>query len=216
MPDLSFAVEKAEAAPYAAAPLLIFKLRVTNASPAEPIHSIALRCQVQIEATRRRYDPEDSERLLDIFGTPDRWSQSIRTLLWTHTSVVVTSFTGSTLADLPVPCTYDFNVAATKYFYALDDGEIPLSLLFSGTVFYATNSGPLQTAPIPWEKEATFRLPVQVWQAMMDHYYPGSTPLSLRRDVFDRLYRYKLRRGLPTWEHALESLLAAADEEVKR
>ena len=32
----------------------------------------------------------------------------------------------STEVDLPVTCTYDFEVAAAKYLHALDDGEIPL------------------------------------------------------------------------------------------
>jgi hypothetical protein len=128
-------------------------------------------------------------------------------MLWTHTSAVVTPFTGSTVVDLPVPCTFDFNVAATKYFHALEDGQVPLLLLFSGTVFHAAGDGALQVAQIPWEKEAGFRLPVSVWKEMMDHYYPGSVWLCLHRDAFARLRDYKVRRGLPTWEQALESLL---------
>jgi hypothetical protein len=132
-------------------------------------------------------------------------------MLWTHTSAVVPAFTGSTVVDLPVPCTYDFNLAAAKYFYALEGGEVPLCLLFSGTVFYAAGDGALQVAPIPWEKETTFRLPVRVWKDMMELYYPNSAWLCLRKDVFDRLYRYKSSRALPTWEQALENLLAAGE-----
>lgn len=207
MPDLSFEVEGAEAVPFAAAPLLNFKLRVANAVADEPIHTVALRCQIQIDATRRRYDPQDQERLRDLFGEPERWSQTVRAMLWTFTSAVAPPFVGSIVIDLPVPCTYDFNVAATKYFYALQDGEVPLTLLFSGTVFYEAEDGALQVAQISWEREATYRLPVQIWQAMMEHYYPNSAWLCLHQDVFDRLYRYKIRRGLPTWEQALESLL---------
>ena len=109
-----------------------------------------------------------------------------------------------------MPCTYDFNVAATKYFYALSDGEVPITLLFSGTVFYAAADGALQVDQIPWEKEATFRLPVKTWQEMMDLYYPNSAWLRLYRDTFDRLHRYKIRHGLPTWEQALERLLDGA------
>ncbi|MGI8549897.1 MAG: DUF6084 family protein, partial [Dehalococcoidia bacterium] len=109
-------------------------------------------------------------------------------------------------------CTYDFNVAATKYFYALEDGEVPLTLLFSGTVFYATEDGQLQISQVPWEKEASFRLPVQVWKQMMALYYPNSAWLRLRQEVFDRLYQYKLRSGLPDWEQALENLLRSAEE----
>jgi hypothetical protein len=214
VPDLSFQVEIAEAVTFAAAPLLNFKLRVTNATD-EPIHTVALRCQIQIETPLRRYEPQDEKRLRDLFGQKERWSQTMRSMLWTITSVVVSPFSGSTLADLPVPCTYDFNIAAGKYFYALDDGEVPLTLLFSGTVFYEAEDGALQVAQIPWEKEATYKLPVQVWKEMMEHYYPNSAWLCLRQDIFDRLYRYKIARSLPTWEQTLESLLPPDEKEPK-
>lgn len=207
MPDLNFQVEGAEAVAHAASPLLAFKLRVTNADADEPIQTVALRCQIQFETTRRQYNEVEQERLLDLYGEPERWGQTLRTMLWTHASVVMTPFKGSTLVELPVPCTFDFNVAAAKYFAGLEEGEVPLCLLFSGTVFYEAGDGALQVAQISWEKEAKYRLPVRVWQEMMDFYYPNSVWLSLRRDVFDRLYRYKMRRGIPTWEQTLDSLL---------
>jgi hypothetical protein len=206
MPDLSFQIEQAAASSCAVAPQLTFKLRLTAVTE-EVIHTVALRCQIQIEVTRRPYTANDQEALQDLFGEPERWSQTLRSLLWTHASVVVPSFAGSTLTDLPVPCTFDFNVAATKYFYGLREGEIPLNFLFSGTVFYAGADGSLQVAPISWEKEARFKLPVKVWREMMDAYYPNSAWLCLRRDVFERLYRYKVRLGIPTWEQALEAVL---------
>jgi hypothetical protein len=216
MPDLNFQVHEAVAEPYAASPLLVFKLGIINSEREEPVHTIALRCQIQIEAPRRRYSPPEQERLLDLFGEPDRWSQTLRTMLWTHASVVVTPFTGNTVVELPVPCSFDSNVAATKYFAALEDGEIPLCLQFSGTIFYEAEQGALQVAQIPWSKETKYRLPVRIWQDMMDLYYPNSAWLRLRRDVFDRLHRYKMQRGIPTWEQAIERLLpTGSDDEDK-
>jgi len=215
MPDLDFQIAGVSVAPFAAAPLLEFDLQVANANADERIHSVVLRAQVQIAATRRRYTEQEQQGLLDLFGEPDRWSQTLRSMLWTHTSVVVPQFTGSTTVALPVPCTFDFNVAATKYFYALAAGEVPLLFLFSGTIFYAADHGGLQVSQISWSKEAPFRMPVAVWRQMMDTYYPNSAWLSLHRDVFDRLHRYKTQRGLPTWEQALESLLSASDEQVQ-
>jgi hypothetical protein len=210
MPDLSFEIEGASVVPFAIAPTLAFRLKVSNAAANETIHTIALRCQIQIEVTRRRYTAEEQERMLDLFGTPDRWSQTLRSLLWTNLNMVIPAFAGaSTVADLHVPCTFDFNVAATKYFEGLTDGDIPLNILFSGTVFYAPSDNGLQVAPISWEQEARFRLPVKVWREMMDSYYPNSVWLSLRRDVFDRLYHYKMQHGIPTWEQALEEVLSA-------
>jgi hypothetical protein len=207
MPDLSFKVDQAEAFPYAAVPTLAFKLRITNAMPSEAVHTVALRCQIQIEASRRRYTAEEQASMRDLFGEPERWSQTLRSLLWTHASVVVPGFDGSTNADLLVPCTFDFNVAATKYFEGLSSGEMPLRLLFSGTVFYAGTDRALQVAPISWNQEAAFRLPQKAWRDMMDSYYPNTAWLSLRRDVFQRLYQYKIQHGIPTWEQALESVL---------
>lgn len=209
MPDLSFRVEKAEAVPFAAAPLLAFKLCLENSPREEAIHSVLLRCQIRIEPTQRSYQPPEQQRLKDLFGEPARWSHTLRSMLWTHTSITVPPFSGRVVVDLPVPCTFDFNVAATKYFHGLEAGVVPLLLLFSGTVFHAADDGALQVAQIPWEKEVRFALPVRIWQEMMDHYYPNSAWLNLHRDVFERLYRYKVERGLPTWEQALESLLPA-------
>jgi hypothetical protein len=210
MPDLEFQVEGVEAAPFAASPLLIFKLRINhNTEDAANIliNTIALRCQIRLEPTKRRYDAAEQGGLLDLFGEPHRWGQTLRSMLWAHTSIVVPPFSGSTTVDLPVPCTYDFNVATTKYFDALSDGEVPLCLLFSGTVFFEVTDGPLQVAQVPWEKETDFRLPVRVWKEMMDHYYPNTAWLCLRKDMFDRLHRYKRQHGLPTWEQALAVLL---------
>jgi len=214
MPDLNFVVESAESVPFAAAPTISLKLRVTNTQPEENIHTIALRAQIQIEATRRRYTDGEKAKLLDLFGEPDRWSRTLRSMLWTHANAVIPAFTDSTIADLQIPCTFDFNVGATKYFHGVADGEIPLNLLFSGTVFYALPDGTLQVTPIPWNKEARFRLPVQVWRKMMDEYYPNSAWLSVHREVFERLYEFKVRNGIPSWEEALNRLLAGVEETV--
>jgi len=214
VPELNFSVEGSESVPFAAAPTLSLKLRVENvAAPGETIHTIGLRAQIQIEATRRHYSDKEKEKLRDLFGESDRWSRTLRSMLWTHAGVVIPSFSGSTIVDLQIPCTFDFNVAATKYFHGVSDGDIPLNLLFSGTVFYSSEAFPLQVAPIPWNKEARFRLPVQVWWGMMDEYYPNSAWLALHRDVFDRLCEYRMRNGIPTWEQALEQLLRVAEEE---
>jgi len=212
VPDLSFQVESAAPQLHSASPLLMFKLLVANADPAEAIHTIVLRCQIQIEATRRRYSEDERKRLLDLFGELERWSQTLRTTLWTHTSAIVSPFAAATEVELPVPCTFDFNIAATKYFAGLDDGEIPLCLQFSGTVFYAAENNNLQVSQIPWNKEAKYRLPVETWRKMMEAYYPNSVWLTLRRDVFDRLNQYKMRRGLPTWEKTLENILPPDEE----
>ena len=215
MPDLRIAIENAAAVPFAATPLLAFQLRITNDPHEQLIHTVALKAQIQIETTRRQYDPKEQESLLDLFGTPDRWGQTFRSMLWTHATVMVPRFTGSTTAQLQVPCTFDFNVAATKYFHALSRGELPLCFQFSGTVFYQGENDLLQVSPISWDKEAKFRLPVEAWKNLMDEYYPNSAWLALSRDAFERLQQFKLRESIPTWDEAIERALAAAQDTVR-
>ncbi|OWK45306.1 DUF6084 family protein [Fimbriiglobus ruber] len=209
MPDLGFRAEGVEAVAYAAAPQLVFKLRVTNTPANEPIHAIALRCQLRIDPTARTYTPGDKARLVELFGEPSRWGQTLRSMLWTHAAAMVPAFEGEARFDLPVPCTFDFNIGATKYFYALETGDIVVKLLFSGTIFYEGPAGSLQVAQVPWDRETEYRLPAAVWREMMAQYYPNSAWLCLPQDVFDRLYRFKSANGLPTWEQALERLLPA-------
>jgi Family of unknown function (DUF6084) len=216
MPDLQFQIEGAEAVAHAAAPLLALKLRIRNLPATETIHTLTLRCQVQIEPAKRRYLAPEQEKLTDLFGEPERWSRTVRPLLWMNTTVGVPGFTDSVMVDLQLPCTFDFNVAATKYFHALDAGEIPLCVMFSGTVFYQSEQGTLQVAQVPWDREANFRLPVAVWTQMMEMHYPNRVWLCLERDAFERLHAYKMRQGIPTWEQAIKRALTMAEiEEVE-
>jgi hypothetical protein len=215
VPDLQLTVEGAEVVQFAAAPLLAFKVRIVNTPNDEIVHTVALRAQIQIEVSRRKYDSNEQARLLDLFGEPDRWGQTLRSLLWTHASVVVPGFTGSVLADIPVACTFDFNVAATKYFHGVTGGDLPLCFQFSGTVFYMGEDGTLQVSPISWDKESKYRLPVKIWKDLMDAHYPNSAWLSLHRDTFEKLSQFKRREGIPTWDEALDRALAALPETVR-
>jgi uncharacterized protein DUF6084 len=216
VPDLSFQIESAAAVPFGAVPLLEFKLELVNQDASTRVHSGVLRCQIRIEATRRRYGVEEQARLLDLFGEPERWGTTLKPLLWTHTTIAVPQFADRTVLDVPVPCSFDFTVAATKYFDGLLAGEVPLDFLFSGTVFYeSVESGPLHVEPIPWDKEARFRLPVKTWRDLMDHYYPNGAWLRLRRDTFERLSEYKRQHGIPTWEEALERILPEGRKTVR-
>jgi hypothetical protein len=149
-----------------------------------------------------------------VFGEPSRWGETLRPLLWTHTNVTVPQFSGSVTIDMPIACTYDFEVVSVKYFSALGDGDIPLTFLFSGTIFYEGEEENLQVAQISWSKEASYRFPVTVWQDMIAHYFPNSAYIRLHKDVFDQLYRYKATHGLPTWESVMTHLLQANDAEV--
>ena len=213
MPELDFRIEGAEVHQYAATPSLLFKLRVDNRGGDE-LRSIMLSTQIRVVPRHRAYLPSEERKLRELFGETERWGTTLNSLLWTHITTQVPAFEGSTVVDLTVPCTYDFDVVSAKYFDALEEGEIPLEFLFSGSMFYQSPIG-LQVMQISWEKEANYRLPVTLWQQMMEHFFPNSAWLRLRKDAFDRLYDYRTRHGLTTWEAALESLLDRADAEVE-
>ena len=207
MTELAFAVVDIQPEPYAAAPQLTARLRITEATGAT-VHAIALRCQVRILPQRRGYADGEERGLLDLFGERGRWPTTLKSFLWLQCSTMVQGFTGSTEADLALPCTFDFDVAAAKYLNALGDGEIPLELLFSGTVFTKGQTG-FGVEQVPWDLEASYRLPVAAWHRLMDQYFPNAGWIRLDRDVLAALSQYKSARGLTSWEATVETLLAA-------
>ena len=158
------------------------------------MHAAALRCQIRIEPQRRRYSEQEEEKLYELFGETPQWGNSLRPFLWTHVSSMVGRFDGATEFDLPVECTYDFEVAGAKYMHALGDGDIPLLFLFSGTVFTQGASG-FSAEPLSWSSESSYRLPVSVWRGTMDAYFPGSGFIRVGRDTLDDLQRFRATRG---------------------
>lgn len=207
MPELGFKVTGVQAAARGVTPLLQFSLALTNEPETEIIQAVILHTQIQIQAPQRVYNGREKAALIELFGPPEQWGQTLRNRLWAVSHTTVSTFAGCTETLLAVPCTYDLNVTATKYFYALESGEAPLLFLFSGTVFYAAADGHLQVQQISWNREATYQMPASVWKELMENHYPNSAWLALRRDVFDRLYAYKRTHGLATWEQVMDELL---------
>jgi hypothetical protein len=209
--SLAFEVVDARPEPYAATPTLLLHLRI-GAAGDEPVHAVALRGQIMIEPQRRRYLATEEALLVELFGETPRWGDTLRPFLWTHVATMVPGFTGSTEIHLAVPCTYDLEVAAAKYLHALRQGEIPIVLLFSGTAF-SMSAGGLRVDPVPWHEEASYRLPVATWRAVMDLYFPNSGWMRVRRDTLDALQRFKASRALLGWDDVLTQLLKEAGED---
>jgi hypothetical protein len=201
-----FACTAARPERYAAGPSVELDLRVTADVP---VHALALRTQIRIEPRRRRYTDAEEARLTDLFGEPSRWGTTLNPLQLATVVSLVPGFSGSTTVQLTVPLTYDLDVAWAKYLHGLDDGFVPLLLLFSGTVF----TGPpdrVQVAMVPWHEEATCQLPVAVWRAAMDAHFPDAGWVRLRRGTLEALRAYRSERVLPTWDDAVERLLKEA------
>ena len=210
MSQLAFRVLDVQAERYAVTPNLLVRLRIEETS-GQPVHALVLRCQLRIEPQRRQYDGTERADLVELFGLPEQWGTTLRPFLWTHTSLTVRGFTDSIEVDLPVPCTYDFDVAATKYLSSLASGEIPLLLLFSGTLFARTDAG-FSVEQVPWDLEAAYRMPVAVWRDVMNLYFPNAGWLRLDRETLAELARFRASRALPSWEATFSTLLRAALE----
>jgi hypothetical protein len=189
-------------------PSMTMTLRISETSGAK-VEAIALRCQIRIEPARRRYSDAEARRLEDLFGETQRWADTLKPVQFTNISIMVPGFTGSTDLDLPIPLSYDLEIGATRYFAGLEDGEVPLLLLFSGTIF-GTADGRLSVHQVPWSKEASYRLPVALWREAIDAHFPNSGWIRLSRHTLDELQRFKTAAALPTWESAVLALLAAA------
>jgi uncharacterized protein DUF6084 len=206
MPELVFDCTGAGPERFAAVPTLTFKVRIAETS-GDPVHAIALRCQIRIEPQRRRYTPKEADGLLELFGGPERWGETLKPMQFATVSTIVGGFAGSTEIDVQVPCSYDLEVAAGKYFDALADGEVPLLLLFSGTVFSKGEQG-FSVQQLPWQSETSWRLPARAWRQLMDLYFPNEGWVRLHREVLDGLRHYKATNAYPTFDAAVSALLA--------
>jgi hypothetical protein len=211
VPEPEFEVLSARTVKYAAAPMFSLDLQVSEPS-GQPVYMIALTIQLMIEPARRQYDDATRERLLELFGPPERWSVTTRSLMWCQLDVLVPAFTGSTVVTVPISASYDLELAAAKYLNGLPDGEVPMALHFNGTIYYPGDDGGLQMVLVPWTKSIDFRMPVSVWRDTIEHYYPNTGWVALRTETMETLQRAKLDRGLAT----LDATVAALIEEQRR
>ena len=205
-PDLEFAVLGARPVKYAAAPMLQLDLQVGETTGAQ-VYMVALTIQLMIEPARRAYDDATRERLVELFGAPERWAVTTRSLVWSKLDVLVPAFTGTTTVTVPIACHYDLELAAAKYLHSLPDGEAPLALHFNGMIYYRGEDGGLQMVLIPWSKSIDLRVPVSVWHETIAHYYPGTAWIAVRAQTFEALQREKLTRGLATLDACINAVL---------
>ncbi len=208
MAELAFDCIGARPEKFAVVPSMSLTLKIAETT-GQRIDAIALRCQIRIEPARRRYSAAEAERLNDIFGDTERWADTLKPMQLTTVSTMVPGFTGSTDVDLPIHLSYDLEIGSTKYFAGLDGGEIPLLLLFSGTVFGSAD-GKLSVQQVPWSKEAPYRLPLSTWREAIDAHFPDSAWIKMSLSTLDELARFKSRRALPTWDATLSALLGLA------
>lgn len=211
--DVNFAVLDVAPEPYSVSPVLTARVSVA-ASGDDPVHAIALRCQVRIEPLRRSYSEAEAAGLLDLFGPRERWAATQRTFLWQHATAMVPGFAGNTTVALQLDCTYDFEVAAAKYLHALRDGALPLQFLFSGTLFVKSERG-FSVQQVPWDCEYRYDMPVTVWRDLIAQHYPNTGWVRLSHETIAALAAFKSERGMLDLDHAVTALLGTDREEAR-
>ncbi|MFF5291145.1 DUF6084 family protein [Paractinoplanes globisporus] len=204
-----FTVLDVTAEPYAASPQLTCRLRIEETT-GRRVHAIALRCQVRIEPQRRRYDAAEHEALRGLFGERERWGDTLKPFQWMQANATVQGFAGETETELALPCTYDLEVIGSRYLHALDAGDVPLNLLFSGTIFTKGATG-FEVEQVPWSCEARWALPVSVWRDMIDAFFPNSGYVRVSADTLKELTAYRARHDLISWDETIQRLLSAEE-----
>lgn len=213
MSALAITIVGASPAALTAAPAIVFRLRIEQINPSGGgrIHALGLRCHVRIDPRGRRYAKDEQSRLYELFGDVSQWDRSLRAVTWANSSLLVPSFERLVEVDLPVACTYDLEVASAKYLHAVREGDIPTAFAFSGSIFSPDAGGGLNIEPVPWDLDASYRMPASVWQAAMDRFFPGEGWLRLRRDTIDRLQAFRGRNAVIGWDEAIGLLLSARE-----
>lgn len=206
-----FAVLGVRTVRHAATPMLALDLQVSEHSGRE-VYMVALTIQLMIEPARREYDDATRTRLIELFGAPERWAVTTRSLVWSKLDVLVPAFTASTTVTVPIACSYDLELAAAKYLHSLPDGVAPLALHFNGLVYYRGPDGGLQMVLVPWTKSVDFRMPVAVWRETVEHYYPNTGWIAVRSQTLEALQDEKRERGLATLDACVAALLGEAGD----
>ena len=205
-PDPEFEILGAEPVLYSAAPMVNFAAHVTEPEGRE-VYTIALKAQIMMEPAKRAYDADTKKRLIELFGSPDRWATTTQPFLLAEVDLLVPAFTGATAFRIPLTASYDLELSAAKYIYSLPDGHVPLSFNFTGTIFYRAGDGRMQIVQVPWDCSAQFSLPVSVWRETITHHYPEGGWLALGTQTLDALSARKVALGLPTFDATIAALL---------
>jgi uncharacterized protein DUF6084 len=205
MTDLRFTIEDSGPKRFAAIPTVAFRLRIETS---EPLEALVLRVQIRIEPQWRDYDGTEKPLLVDLFGTPDRWGTTLRSFSWADISVTVPSVLESIAIDVPLACTYDFDVAATRFLSGLGSGEVPLRFLFSGAIFRTADTG-FSSERVSWSSECAYRMPVRTWREAMSACYGDDALVRIKRETLEQLHRYRALSGATSWDQVLERLLGA-------
>ncbi len=212
MPELNFDILSAEIKPYAVAPTIIFKLKITNKIEKEEVYAASLKTQIRIDAMHRKYEQDTKARLLEVFGAPERWGQTLKSLYWKQITIPVPRFTGETVIDIPLECSEDMSASVGKYMHAVEEGPVPLAFIFNGSIFYNGHEKNVQVKQLPLDKEAVYALPIEKWDNLLESYFPDSKWLRVSNKIFDKLNAYKAKNAHPTLNHCLKALVDNALE----
>ncbi len=207
-----FKVVSAEPVARSVEPALSFKGTITDASQ-RPVYLIALTAIVVVEPGKRSYAPGERERLMELFGGPERWASTTGAFRWAATSAMVHGFTGEGEFELVVPVSYDLEIASAKYFGALDEGgTVPLRFHFNGSILYERGDGRVQTTPVPWDRSERFEMPMEAWTTAHRRAPPLRNWVPLHSETVSRIEDLKAKMGAPTFDDAVTRIIDRAEQ----
>jgi hypothetical protein len=206
MRSVTFRVVDARNVPFSATPQIALTIEVDADETGREVQSLLVHSSVRLEAGLRLYEPSERDNLTDLFGSGSVWARAPKSLLWANVTSVVPGFESRATFEVHLPCSPDLAATASKYLSALEAGEVPITVQFSGTVFFSGSAG-LEVSHIPRDREASFRFPAALFRRAADEHFPNAVVFGLRRDVFERLEGYRKAHGLLEPADAIEHLL---------
>ena len=214
VPTLAFAVTAAPLE-HAAVPTLRFTLRVESPAARRPLGP-ARRAGADRRAPARATTHAAHDRLFELFGAARRdWGTTLRTLLWTRTTLVVPAFDGPDggRPARPVhvrPRGRRRRATSTRSRTA----RCRSSSCSAARVFYARPDGRLQTARLSWDQRGRVpRCRSRVWRETMDRHFPGTRLAAARQGRASTGSRPTSRATrCRRWDAALDALLPGPEE----
>ena len=167
--------------------------------PVSPIYTIALRCQINVDPARRRYDADPASDCPSCSESPSGGARRPRASCGRASTCSSRASKARPTSTSRCPAATTSRSRPPDISRGLSDGAVPLSFHLSGSVFYKTSSGELRITQVPWDIDVRYELPLAVWTDMMEHHYPEEWLGALRRENPEWPFEVqgRARSGLP-------------------
>ena len=168
------------------------------------------RALITIEPAKRAYDDATASAWSSSSASPSAGRRRPRSFRWAQADALVPAFDGRDRVRAracPAPTTSSSPPPSTST--GSPDGEAPLRFHFNGTVFYEADDGRMQIVQVPWDRSAALR---DAGRGLAGDDRRRTTRTAAGCRCTPRrssgCERLKAERGLPTFDAAVDELLA--------